>query len=100
MRTFFFGLGILFSLWTFIVFLLNYYRPRTYLVWTAEGRQRTKKMGHPASLVCAWHSLGWAVALARELQWLPRTATTFAISAAIPLSLLGLMIVLNARRQL
>lgn len=99
-----FALGILFNGATAVVFFLNFVRPqlRACLLPDASGGEGVlayRRYRHPASLICANLALGWCVALAREMQWLPRPVTSVFIAAAIPMGLLGLLIVLNARRQ-
>ncbi|MET0403050.1 MAG: hypothetical protein ABW123_11635 [Cystobacter sp.] len=97
-----FAIGILGNGVCALVFLLNFAKPRPRRSFTQndDGVVVTYRIvRHPASLVCAGQAVGWCVALAREMYWLPRSVTTPLISLGIPLGLLGALIVLNSRRQ-
>lgn len=61
------------------------------LILAREGW--VKRDGLPA--FCAFMTLGWAVAFARELGFLPRPPTTWLLGAAVVLAWLGVYFLLR-----
>lgn len=82
-----FAVGVLLSLASAGVLALNFIAP-------PPGKRR-----HPGSLVVGYLALGWGVALAREMNWLPRAPTTVMIAGSLPFLFLALLILVNSRRQ-
>lgn len=51
------------------------------------------------SLVCAVAPLGWVVAPARELHWLPRVGASPMLALSFSIGILAVLIILNFERQ-
>lgn len=58
-----------------------------------------KKRWNWPSLVCAVAPIGWIVAPARELHWLPRWGASPLLALSFAIGLLALLIIANFERQ-
>jgi len=71
-----------------------------YFVWRfIQHRIGPSKRWNWPSLVCAVGPIGWVVAPARELHWLPRAGATPLLALSFAFGFLAVLIVLNFERQ-
>lgn len=53
----------------------------------------------PPSLICAIMPLGWIVATARELRWLPQSFTAVILASGMVVGVFGMVVILNHETQ-
>lgn len=85
---------------TFTTICLCWGSVSIYFVWRfIQYRVGPQQRWNWPSLVCAVAPVGWVVAPARELHWLPRESTTPLLALSFAIGILAVLIILNFERQ-
>lgn len=85
---------------TFAIICLCWGSVSLYFLWRfVQARIGPQRHWNLPSLVCAVAPIGWVVAPARELHWLPRAETTPLLALSFSIGFLAVLIILNFEAQ-